>query len=659
MMGISRAARRPRVRVMLAVVVAAALFAAYMAAEPAGGSEPTSTDSAEALGIELLENAPMSPYADGRLPAEEPWLSDQASLRAAHGLPTDRELIASLMVSSEAQRQVGVYGYVMTALEEERAAVRRSRQMEKTRVLEAVVQDVGYAGAIFDVDTGVLELLWKADQRNRPEVPAVVDVDVRVIGVRFSLTDLRSMSEDATANLRGRSDAGRSEVADSVRRTFDADEIDAIGYSMRDNGLTVHLRDGIRTNGRTVGGQVPIVVVESTVSEDHIAGPQGAAPCGDWWCGAPRGGHYVRFSSNGSGFVCTASPAVRVWIGSWRYYHLTAGHCGTTSEDEPFYMGGRYDGSLASVAAHFGIAPSLGVGSSFLGNEWRNTTERAGNARGDFMLFGTGTGSSGQSNHTTNNQLMTTGTTSVRSAGPVPLAVNDDICISAPLTRAKCDKIDNLGWVKTIDGKEIRDLAAVRGGYDAQGGDSGAPIYLKDHPQIFVGVHSGSKVNTFGQRFQLFSQASLIGSSTNNLGVSNVSVVSADGKRDYVQNMYFRNLNRVPDVGGFNYWYGVLAPCNTATASTVAAGVLGSTEFRTRVPVTSLNRAQIRVEYAYRTYFGRTADAGGMAYWSNSLWNASDKEAQWNAILAGFANSTEFHNRVNGIGTSTDGAICA
>jgi len=274
-------------------------------------------------------------------------------------------------------------------------------------------------------------------------------------------------------------------------------------------------------------------------------------------------------------------------------------------------------------------------------------------------LFGTGVGTSGPSTHTTNNLMMTSETTGVRTAGPVTLSVGESICISAPLTRAKCDEIDNLGWVKQspgTDNKKIHDLVAVRGGYNAQGGDSGAPIYLENHVQIFVGIHHGSKVNLFGQRFQLFSQASLI--DNGNLGIAAVSVVQADGKRDFVQNMYFRNLNRVPDVGGFNYWYGRLSSCTVSTASAVAGGFLASAEFRGRVPVTTLNRARIRVEYAYRTYFGRTADSGGMTYWANSLWAASNKEARWNAILNGFSQSTEFYNRVHGIGTFMDGAIC-
>ena len=100
----------------------------------------------------------------------------------------------------------------------------------------------------------------------------------------------------------------------------------------------------------------------------------------------------------------------------------------------------------------------------------------------------------------------------------------------------------------------------------------------------------------------------------------------------FVERMYTEVLGRTADEAGVRTWVGVLQD-GSYTGVRVADGFLMSDEF--------LAKEMTKEEYVqimYRAFFGRDADAEGMATWTNALATGWTKKR----VFAGFANSNEF-----------------
>lgn len=243
---------------------------------------------------------------------------------------------------------------------------------------------------------------------------------------------------------------------------------------------------------------------------------------------------------------------------------------------------------------------------------------------------------------------------STHQLGIAVLSVGDSVCVNGQYTGG-CDKIDDLGWSKTIDGKAHSSLGITRGVYDTIDGDSGGPLYVQNSPHIIAGYVQGSKRNWAGSQYQTFSQANLLDYS--NLGLTNIASPPAHGVRDYVQALYMRGLGRVPDSGGYWHFAGIVQSDCPNGAKVAARSILGSPEFKNRVPLTSRARAEIRVEIAYRTLLGRRGDSGGLAHFTSILWS-NPTESDWNSVVESMLSSPEFQHRLTGRHLTVDGWIC-
>ena len=100
----------------------------------------------------------------------------------------------------------------------------------------------------------------------------------------------------------------------------------------------------------------------------------------------------------------------------------------------------------------------------------------------------------------------------------------------------------------------------------------------------------------------------------------------------FVERMYMEVLNRTADEPGVRRWVGALQD-GSMTGVQVADGFIMSDEFLAK---NMTNEEYVRI--MYRAFFGRDADAEGLATWTNALatgWTKQD-------VFAGFANSNEF-----------------
>ncbi len=100
----------------------------------------------------------------------------------------------------------------------------------------------------------------------------------------------------------------------------------------------------------------------------------------------------------------------------------------------------------------------------------------------------------------------------------------------------------------------------------------------------------------------------------------------------FVERMYMEVLNRTADEPGVRSWVGALQD-GSMTGVQVADGFIMSEEFLAK---NMTNEEYVRI--MYRAFFGRDADAEGLATWTNALatgWTKQD-------VFAGFANSNEF-----------------
>ena len=100
----------------------------------------------------------------------------------------------------------------------------------------------------------------------------------------------------------------------------------------------------------------------------------------------------------------------------------------------------------------------------------------------------------------------------------------------------------------------------------------------------------------------------------------------------FVERMYMEVLNRTADEPGVRSWVGALQD-GSMTGVQVADGFIMSDEFLAK---NMTNEEYVRI--MYRAFFGRDADAEGLATWTNALATGWTKKE----VFAGFANSNEF-----------------
>ncbi len=107
----------------------------------------------------------------------------------------------------------------------------------------------------------------------------------------------------------------------------------------------------------------------------------------------------------------------------------------------------------------------------------------------------------------------------------------------------------------------------------------------------------------------------------------------------FVNRMYSVILEREPDAGSQTWIYGLMT--DTMTGVRVADGFIMSNELLSK----NLSNEEF-VKVLYRAFFGREADAEGLATWTGLLNNGYKKAY----IFAGFANSREFGNLCDAAG---------
>lgn len=82
-----------------------------------------------------------------------------------------------------------------------------------------------------------------------------------------------------------------------------------------------------------------------------------------------------------------------------------------------------------------------------------------------------------------------------------------------------------------------------------------------------------------------------------------------------IANLYVALFNRAPDAAGFDFWLKALS--NGASLDTITAGFLKSPESAVVYP--AAQTSEQFVASFYQSVFGRTADAGGLVFWTSAL----------------------------------------
>lgn len=116
-----------------------------------------------------------------------------------------------------------------------------------------------------------------------------------------------------------------------------------------------------------------------------------------------------------------------------------------------------------------------------------------------------------------------------------------------------------------------------------------------------------------------------------------------DGATIFVTRMYNVCLDRELDSEGLEYWRNSLYN-HTKSGKDVAYDFVFSKEFRSK----RLTNGEF-VDYMYKAFFGREADAEGKAYWIKIL-DEAKKELSREEVFKGFVESQEFCNLCNRCG---------
>ena len=103
-----------------------------------------------------------------------------------------------------------------------------------------------------------------------------------------------------------------------------------------------------------------------------------------------------------------------------------------------------------------------------------------------------------------------------------------------------------------------------------------------------------------------------------------------------VTRLYTAYFQRLPDIGGLEYWINKSA--SGWTLNKISGNFAGSSEFVRKYG--SLSNAGF-VDRAFQNVFGRAADPGGRAYWIGKL----DKGLARGAVMVGFSQSSEYQRK--------------
>jgi len=112
----------------------------------------------------------------------------------------------------------------------------------------------------------------------------------------------------------------------------------------------------------------------------------------------------------------------------------------------------------------------------------------------------------------------------------------------------------------------------------------------------------------------------------------------AGGREGSVYRLYRAYFLREPDQGGFGYWY--LQSASGRSLASISETFARSSEFRRRYG--SLDDRRF-VDLVYRNVLGRSADAGGSAYWLARL----GKGASRGSVMVAFSDSSEYRRTTN------------
>ena len=119
----------------------------------------------------------------------------------------------------------------------------------------------------------------------------------------------------------------------------------------------------------------------------------------------------------------------------------------------------------------------------------------------------------------------------------------------------------------------------------------------------------------------------------------------ADGT--FVDLVYANVLGRTADPGGRAYWVGQLQ--QGVSRGEVMIGFAESAEYVDRTQtVAAPDTAETRIVRLYRAFFLRDPDAGGLAYWADQLRSGVPLET----VAEAFAGSAEFQNRYGSLGNA-------
>lgn len=120
---------------------------------------------------------------------------------------------------------------------------------------------------------------------------------------------------------------------------------------------------------------------------------------------------------------------------------------------------------------------------------------------------------------------------------------------------------------------------------------------------------------------------------------------ATDGVTAFVTRLYNICLDRNPDTDGLNDWTNGLWD-HTKSGGSVAQGFIFSQEFKNK----NLNDNDY-VEYLYRAFFDRSADAGGKADWVSRMQTQGYSRED---VFNGFVGSEEFNNLCKKYGITRD-----
>jgi outer membrane protein assembly factor BamB len=127
------------------------------------------------------------------------------------------------------------------------------------------------------------------------------------------------------------------------------------------------------------------------------------------------------------------------------------------------------------------------------------------------------------------------------------------------------------------------------------------------------------------------------GSKTAGEVVGDIAHVGVRAERNgNVTRLYTAYFQRLPDIGGLEYWVGKSE--NGWTLNKISANFAGSSEFIRKYG--SLSNAGF-VDRAFQNVFGRAADPGGRTYWTGKL----NKGMSRGAVMVGFSQSNEYQRK--------------